>query len=302
MHGPHVRSPPEGVAAGQEKPETGAMSQAAGEQVKQAIAGVFDRASDTYDRTGVEFFSIVGRTLVEQADVQPGDRVLELGCGRGAATMPAAERVGADGHVLALDLAPGMVSRLRADLEQAGLRQVTCRVGDAEAPDAEPGAWDVVLASLVLFFLPDHEQAMRSYRDLLRPGGRLAFSWFAVDDDRWERVFEELVAELPPSSRSARRPGQDGPFASADAMDAFLRDAGYNPVTEVRPLTVRYPDDATWWSTMWSHGRCSTLERLQDEGLLDSTMARMREHLDGVRTEDGALEWTGGMAYTVAAR
>lgn len=71
------------------------------EQVKQAIAGVFDRASDTYDRTGVDFFQIIGRTLVEQADVQPGDRVLELGSGRGAATFPAAERVGPEGHVRA---------------------------------------------------------------------------------------------------------------------------------------------------------------------------------------------------------
>ena len=195
-----------------------------------------------------------------------------------------------------------MVSRLREDVERLGLSQVTCRVGDAEAPDVEPGSWDVVLASLVLFFLPDHEKAMRSYRDLLRPGGRLAFSWFAEEDPRWDPVFEELVAELPASARSARRPGEGGPFAGRDAMDAFLRDAGYNPVTEVRPLTVRYPDEDSWWSTLWSHGRRSTLERLQEAGVLESTMARMSENLDGVRTEDGSLEWTAGIGYTVAAR
>jgi hypothetical protein len=85
-------------------------------------------------------------------------------------------------------------------------------------------------------------------------------------------------------------------------MDEFLRGLGYNPVTEVRPMTVRYADDATWWATLWSHGRRATLERLRDAGVLESTMARMTEHLDRVRTADGSLEWSAGMGYTVAAR
>lgn len=272
------------------------------DEVKRAIAGVFDRASVTYDRTGVDFFAVIGRTLVEAAGLKPGDRVLELGAGRGAATFPAAERVGAGGQVLSLDLAEGMVTRLREDLERAGLAQVRCEVGDAEAPDVEAGSCDVVLASLVLFFLPDHRRAMRSYRELLRPGGRLAFSWFADDDTRWDGIFEELVAELPPDVRGPRRPGRGGPFDSVDAMDSFLREAGYNPVTEVRPLPVRYRDEETWWATLWSHGRRATMEKLRDAGVLESTMARLSSHLDAVRAADGALEWTGGIAYTVAAR
>lgn len=281
--------------------DTGAVDET-GEGVKRSIAAVFDRASDTYDRTGVDFFGIVGRTLVELAEVAAGERVLELGCGRGAATLPAAARVGTAGSVLALDLAEGMVSHLRADVERAGLHQVSCRVGDAEAPQVGPGDWDVVLASLVLFFLPDHQQAMRSYRELLRPGGRLAFSWFADDDPRWDPVFEALVAELPDAARGPRRPGQEGPFAGPEAMDGFLTHAGYRPVTRVQPVTVRFPDEETWWSTLWSHGRRATLERLRDEGVLESTMARMSSHLDDVRTGDGSLEWVPRIAYTVATR
>ena len=271
-----------------------------GEAAKAAIAEVFDRASQTYDRTGVEFFATVGRTLVEHASVAPGDQVLDLGCGRGAATLPAAERVGPAGHVLALDLAPGMVSRLRADVDRAGLDQVVCRVGDAEDPDASPGSWDVVLASLVLFFLPDPAGALRCYRRLLRPGGRVAFSWFAGDDPRWDPVFDALVAELPVSSRGPRRPGGDGPFSGVEALAAFLAAEGYSASTHLQTITVRYPDDATWWATLWSHGRRATLERLRQEGVLESTTARMRGVLDAVRTPDGALEWVPQIAYTVA--
>lgn len=272
------------------------------EAVKQLIAGIFDRASDTYDRTGVEFFGTVGRTLVERADVQPGERVLELGCGRGAATFPAAERVGPDGFVHAIDLAEGMVARLRADLDGASLRQVFCAVGDAANPQVDEEAWDVVLASLVLFFLPDHREAMRSYRRLLRPGGRLALSWFAGDDSRWDPVYEALVAELPEDERAPRRPGAGGPFDNPSAMDAFLEEAGYRPVTDVQPLAVRYPDEAAWWATLWSHGRRLTMEKLRDAGLLDSTMRRMSSELDAVRRADGSLEWVPDIACTIAIR
>ncbi len=270
------------------------------EAVKRSIAGVFDRAADTYDRTGVEFFGRVGRRLVDLAAVEPGARVLDLGCGRGAATLPAAERVGATGHVLAVDLADGMVSRLCADVAAAGLSQVECRVGDAEDPQVEPGSWDVLLASLVLFFLPNHQAAIRSYRRLLRPNGRLAFSWFAREEARWDPVFEALVAELPESARGPRRPGQDGPFANPQAMADFLTDAGYSSVTEVEPVAVRFPDEATWWATLWSHERRAAMEKLRDEGVLESTVARMSGVLDAVRTPDGELEWAPSIAYTVA--
>ena len=271
-----------------------------GEATKRGIAGVFDRASATYDRTGVDFFGIVGRRLVERAAFVPGERVLELGCGRGAATVPAAQRVGPGGLVLALDLAEGMVLRTREDLEASGLHQVVCRVGDAEDPDVEAAGWDAVPASLVLFFLPRHEEAMRSYRRLLRPGGRLAFSWFADDDPRWEPVFEALVSDLPEGQRGPGRPGAGGPFEDPGAMETFLTEAGYQSVTEVEPVTVHYPDEATWWATLWSHGARGTVERLRDAGVLDATTARMSGELDAVRTAEDGLEWCPRMAYTVA--
>jgi ubiquinone/menaquinone biosynthesis C-methylase UbiE len=268
---------------------------------KRFVAGVFDRASATYDRTGVEFAGTVARTLVERAGLRPGEQVLELGCGRGAATVPAAERVGSSGRVLALDLAEGMVTRTRAEVAAAGLHQVTCELGDAEDPQVDPGSWDVVLASLVLFFLPRAEDAMRSYRRLLRPGGRLALSWFAGDDPRWDPVFESLLAEVPEDQRGPRRPGQEGPFRSREAMDAFLVGAGYRPVTVVEPVTVRYPNPATWWTDMWSHGRRAMAEKLRDLGVLESTMARTTDDLEALRGPDGALEWVPQMGYTVAA-
>ena len=55
---------------------------------------VYDDVADVYDTTGVEFFTPLGRRLVEQAGMREGERVLDIGCGRGAVLLPAAEAVG----------------------------------------------------------------------------------------------------------------------------------------------------------------------------------------------------------------
>jgi SAM-dependent methyltransferase len=269
------------------------------DSTKEMVRGVFDRAASTYDQTGVEFFGVVGRELVERCAPHPGDQVLDLGCGLGAAALPAAERVGATGRVLAIDLSERMVEGLRA--RAAHLPQLEARVGDAEDPDVEPGRWDVVQASLVLFFLPDVTSAVRRYRRLLRPDGRLAFSWFGADDQRWDPVDAALVADLPAEEHGPRRPQGTGQFASVAAMESFLHQAGYLDVhSQLVDTNVTYADEDAWWATLWSHGRRATMERLRDAGVLDSTRRRIGTALAPLTEPDGTLVWRGSMAYSLA--
>nr|WP_308784713.1 methyltransferase domain-containing protein [Phytohabitans houttuyneae] len=101
---------------------------------KQRIAGVFDRAAPTYEQTGVAFFDPIGAALAERAGLRAGERVLDVGCGRGASLLPAAEAVGPSGVAAGIDLAPGMVAATAAEARRRGLTQVHVKVGDAEAP------------------------------------------------------------------------------------------------------------------------------------------------------------------------
>jgi SAM-dependent methyltransferase len=112
------------------------------------MAGVFDRAAGTCDAVGVPWFGPIARGLVEELDVQPGERVLDLGCGREAALLPLARAAGPTGRALGIDLVPRMVALLKGNARD--LPQVEVRVGDASAPDVEPEAYDVVSCCLVL--------------------------------------------------------------------------------------------------------------------------------------------------------
>ncbi len=172
------------------------------------IAGVFDRAADTYDDVGVPWFRPIADGLVAELAVRPGERVLDVGCGRGAALGPLTRATGARGYALGIDIAPRMVELTARDL--ADVPQAEVRVGDARSPALPEASFDVVASSLVLFFLPDPAAALAAWTRLLVPGGRLGVTTFGAQDDRWRAV----DALFDPTCR--RRCSTRGPAGAAD--------------------------------------------------------------------------------------
>ena len=267
------------------------------EEIKAGVVGVFDRAAATYDQVGVEFFQPIGRFLVSQTDPQPGERVLDVGCGRGASAIPAAEAVGPTGSVLATDLAPSMVEVVRR--AAGALPWLRAEVGDAEQPD--DGTYDIVQAGLVLFFLPSLDTALARYRDLLAGDGRLGFTWFGEPDARWEPVFSALTADLPEGERpSTRTPGQ-GPFDSVTRMHDHLSAQGWTDVTtDTLVHEVRVRDADHWFEWTWSQGYRFVLEKLEALELLDAARDRVTRLLEEMAARDGGLAWRAEVHATLA--
>lgn len=229
----------------------------------QEIIGVFDRSADTYDAVGVPWFGPIAEGLVAELAPELGDRVLDLGCGRGAATLPLTEAVGPTGLVLALDASPRMVEAAARDF--AHLPQVSVRVGDASAPELPGASYEVVAASLVLFFLPDPVAALRAWADLLVPGGRVGVSTFGPQEPQWKAVDDHFTPYLPQDMKDARVSGRKGPFASDAGVEQLLRDAGLSHVrTATTTLTVTFDDAEQWHAFSWSHGQRALWEAVPE--------------------------------------
>ena len=229
---------------------------------KAHFSGLFHRASETYDAVGVDFFAPLAGALVDRADLAAGDAVLDLGCGRGAALFAAAEAVGPDGHVLGLDLAPGMVERTARDAADHGLAHVEVRLGDADHPPA--GSWDAVIASFVLFFLPDPVATATRIREVLRPGGRFVVSTFDVADPRW-KVVETAVSPFWPPTDEPSHPATKSHFSSTAAVEELLGDAGFVDVGTVLIEHANvYRDVQQWLDWTWSAGARIIWERVPE--------------------------------------
>jgi ubiquinone/menaquinone biosynthesis C-methylase UbiE len=264
------------------------------------MAGVFDRAADRYDAVGIPWFGPIAQGLVEELDVRPGERVLDLGCGRGAALLPLARAVGPTGTALGLDLAPRMVELTARDARD--LPQVEVRVGDASAPDVPAQSYDVVSCCLVLFFLPDPAAAVRSWVPALAPGGRVGVTTFGPQDSRWQSVDELFRPYLPPQLRDPRTTGRTGPFASDEGVAALLTGAGLVDVrTAHRTVEAVFSTPERWVSFSWSHGQRAMWEHVP-EGERDDLERRALELLREVERRDGGLRFTQDVRHTLGRR
>ena len=103
-----------------------------------------------------------------------GQRVLEVGCGRGVGTEIIFERFGAR-QVVAFDLDPDMVAQARQRLDSYLLDQLVLAVGDATAIPAADGAFDAVFDFGIIHHVPDWRATVSEIRRVLRPGGYFYF-------------------------------------------------------------------------------------------------------------------------------
>lgn len=192
-----------------------------------------------------------------------------------------------------------MADHLRADAASRGVTNVEVLVGEAGPETIGTGAFDVVTASLVLFFDPDPEDTLRRWVSLVRRGsGRIGLTTFGPIDDVW-REAELLVLEHAPTGLlDPRTAGVRGPFARTDTMADFLASCGASEVdSHDEPLEVVLPDAAAWraWSmTLGFREIWSAVPEAEREAVF----ARVAEVLEGDRGTDGQLHLTQQMRYT----
>ena len=118
--------------------------------------------------------------------LNPGDAVLDLGCGAGVDSLVAGRLVGTGGRVVGLDVTPAMIERARGHLARLGLANVTFQVGEAEALPFPDHDFDAVISNGVFNLTLDKEKALKETHRVLKPGGRLMLADMV------------LVAALPP--------------------------------------------------------------------------------------------------------
>jgi len=197
-------------------------------------------AAELYERVVVRYnLGLWAPVLIERADLQRGERVLDIACGTGVVTRLAAQKVGVEGQVTGLDLNPGMLAVARS-LSPGSGASITWVESSAVAMDVPDAAFDVVVCQQGLQFFPDQPAALREIRRVLVPGGRVILSVWKGPSAYSIAVSEAIEKHV--DAETATRFHASKVVPSAEALHRLLVDAGFRDV-DIQPiaLTIRVP-------------------------------------------------------------
>jgi ubiquinone/menaquinone biosynthesis C-methylase UbiE len=130
-------------------------------QAKAKAAVTYDAAADHFDDEPLGFWERIGAKTVERLALPAGANVLDVGCGTGAAALPAAQAIGPNGFVIGVDLAARLLDRARAKAMTRGLTNVEFSVADMTSLSYRDGHFDAVVSVFSIFFVPDMEGLVR---------------------------------------------------------------------------------------------------------------------------------------------
>ena len=274
------------------------LDRANSENMKQEIVGVYDRAAPIYSRVGIKQFTYFGHLLVERLQIPTGAQVLDIASGRGAILFPAAEKVGASGHVRGIDLAPTMVAETKAEIQQRGIKQAEIVLMDADNVVFPDHTFDYVTCGFALHFL-NYEQTLPKLLGILKPGGCFAATmpYVPLDENltRWQWLLDLTRAVFPPDFVPPPAWVAPNRLNKPELAEAALRTAGFQNIhTEKHEVTLYFKDEEDWWSWEWSQASRFWLEGMSQEGLArfkQESFANLKKMLEpqGIATLMGGL-------------
>jgi SAM-dependent methyltransferase len=167
--------------------------------------------------------------LLDRLHLAGGERVLEIGCGTGAVTLPLAQAVGERGRVVAVDLSEPMLGVARQRVAESGVHNITLLQGDAQVFALEPAAFDVATSRMGVMFFADPVAAFRNIAGALKPDGRLVFACWAplAENQHWLISYEIALRHLGPPATTPEQEVGPLAFGNPDYVRRILTEAGF---------------------------------------------------------------------------
>ena len=151
----------------------------------------WDKASGYYETYWQKQLYPAQQKLLQLANIKAGDRIIDIACGTGLVSFPAAELAGEKGFVLANDISDKMVETAAAIAKEKNFSNISFQRMDAEELDVKDGSYNIALCALGLMYFPEPLKALKEMSRLLKPGGHAVVAvWGQRKNCGWAEVFE----------------------------------------------------------------------------------------------------------------
>lgn len=251
------------------------------------IRGAWDALADDYDEHVYPYTRQLAEAVLNDLDIEPGMKVLDMAAGTGAFSVLAA-RAGAE--VTAVDHAPRMIERLRARARAEGLTKLEGRVMDGHALDLPDDGFDAAVSVQGVSVFPDVERGLAELVRVTKPGGRVCVVAFGPMGKA--EPFGFLAGAMKAAVPGFVPPPKDPPplpfqVADLEVLRRKLADAGLSAVeAESAAWDMSFENAAQFWSTFmsanpaWAQLTADLTDRQRTE-VLQVLDGMFREHSGG---------------------
>ncbi len=236
------------------------------------------------------WLNVATETMLDQADVKDGSRVIDIAAGDGGQSVAAAGRAGSSGEVLATDIVPEFVKLANAVASRLGLTQLRAAVMDAESLSLPGDRFDAAISRLGLMYLPDLQKGLLEIKRVLRPGGRISAIVFTSAE---KTPFFSIPVKLIREKRGlpSPEPGQPGPFSlgAKGVLAGRFEAAGFQHVREQvieAPLRFASANECVRWRREASGTMQQMLSGL-DEAAKERIWSEVEEAMRQFETPEG---------------
>jgi ubiquinone/menaquinone biosynthesis C-methylase UbiE len=249
-----------------------------------------------------------GEAALRRHAPQPGQRVLDIGCGFGDTTLRIAELVGDRGEAVGVDAAPRFVEYAQQDAARGGVTNASFLTADVQSLELEQ-RFDMAFSRFGTMFFANPVVALRNVRGMLEPGGQLVMVvWRRREDNEWLYTAQTIVEAIVSRPEEYEEPTcGPGPFsmAGADTTSDILLGAGFAEISLLRcDLPLKIGDDLDEAiELVTALGPAGEILRLQGERaahLHGEVDAALRAGLGELQTPDGVM--AAGSTWIVSAR
>lgn len=253
------------------------------EEQKAIIKETFNTIASGYDTDALRFFSKSAAHLASLLGLQGHERVLDVACGTGHASLAMAQLL-PRGTVTAMDFSAGMLARARDKAAERGLGNIEFLEGDMQHLDFPQQSFDAAVCTFGIFFVEGMEAQLAHMASKVKAGGRVMIISFQESyfHPLKELFLDRMLAygvELPPQPwrRIAHEAGCRRLFEQAGLTDIWVesKDVGYH-----------LSNADQWWDIIWNAGFRRLVSQLSEADQARFKEEHLRE-IEALRSEQG---------------
>ncbi len=189
---------------------------------KQQLLADFNSRTN-YDNG--RFYKAIANRLVEFANLQNGQKILDIATGTGIVALDAAQKVGSQGKVIGVDMSAGMLNNAKQKLAETNLQNVEFIEADAEKLDFSDNSFDAVLCSLAVCYLTDIPAALRNWHRLIKKDGFIAFNVWQENAFPSSVLFREVAQKY-----GINVPNPNAAMGTMEKCNQLLHETGFQNI------------------------------------------------------------------------